>query len=98
LPYPLKNVGTLDGYDDTRTTLFPPRPVHKVTVTVLNATAFVQFERCDNMRVGGGVLLPEELWIPGVHSVTREFLIGRVRFRSGVTGVPAQISANATGS
>lgn len=95
MPYPVNNVATTDQYDDLLTTLIPPRPVHKITVTVANAAAFVQMERCDGLRVGAGVMLAEEFWIPGVYGITREFPIGRVRFRSAAPGSPARITATA---
>lgn len=98
MPYPLNNVETSDEYDDFLKTLIPPRPVQKANITIANAAAFVQMERCDSMRVGAGVMLPEELWLPGVYSITREFYFGRIRFKSGATGIPAQIIASVAGS
>jgi hypothetical protein len=94
LPYPLNNAETLDTYDDNRTTLVPPRTVHAARIIIANAAAMVSLERCDTLRVGAGVMLPEEFWPPGVYgSVEREFPIGLIKFRSAVVGVPAQVSA-----
>lgn len=95
MPYPLNNVTTLDGYDDARTTLLPPKPAPQVQVLVANAGVYMQLERCDGLRVGGGLLLPEEFKAPGMHGIDRGFPIGRVRFRSAAPGTPAQVSGSA---
>lgn len=95
MPYPLNNVDTSDAYT-LATTLSPPRTVKKVNIVITNAAAYVSMERCDmGMRVGGGTFLPEEFKIPGVYGITRDFAIGRIRFRSGATGVPAKVTAAA---
>lgn len=94
MPYPLNNVATTDAYT-AAATMNPPRAVRKVSITILNAAAYVSIERCDlGMRPGGGTFLPEELKIPGVYGITRDFDIGRIRFRSGATGVPASVTAS----
>lgn len=98
MPYPLNNITSQDNYNDFSTTLVPPRPVHKATITIANAAVFVRLERCNGVRVGAGVFLPEEFWIPGVYGITREFPFGRIQFRSAVLGKPAQITANVAGS
>lgn len=94
MPYPLNNVETLDSYDDTRTTCEFQSPRRTATVIVANAAVFAQFERVPpGLRAGAGTLEPEEFWTPALITVDRDFDIGRIRFRSAVPGVPAQVSA-----
>jgi hypothetical protein len=96
MPYPLNNATTSDQYNDNGATLLPPRPMSEGRITVANAAVYAQLERCDGMRVGAGVMLPEEFWVPGVYGIQRPYRVGRVRFRSAVAGTPAQVSATAT--
>ena len=94
MPYPLNNVTTQDTYVDA-TTLNTPYPSQKAQVIITNATAFMQIERLDpGVKPGSGQFLAEELKVPGVYSFTREYNIGFIRFRSVVSGVPAQVTAS----
>jgi hypothetical protein len=95
MPYPLNNVATSDAYTQAAT-LTPPRTVRKARIVIANAAAYVAIERVDlGLRVGGGSFLPEEFWVPGVYGITRDFDMGRIQFRSGAPGVPAQVTASA---
>lgn len=92
MPYPLNNVTTADSYTP-QATLQPPHPCRKLLITVNNKPVFVRMERCDNSRVGGGIQQAEELWIPGVYGITRNYPVGQVEFRSATSGNPAQVIA-----
>ena len=95
MPYPLNNVTvSSDSYTEAATVKFQ-RPMATVAVTVNNAAVYAQIERCEpGMRAGSGSYLAEEYWLPGVYSISRDHLLGSIRFRRAVAATPnPQVSA-----
>lgn len=93
MPYPLNNVTiSSDSYTDDATARFQ-LPVNQAFVAVFNQSVYMQVFRVEpGMRADTGQPLAEEFMVPGSYSLSRDYLIGGLRFRRAA-GVDAQVTA-----
>lgn len=90
--YVLNNRASADDYTEPNT-LSCPQTV-KVNLVVANAAIYVQFGDPSPGVVGGAAAYgPERQFLPGFHNMVRR--TETIRFRSVVSGRPAQVTVEA---
>lgn len=99
MPYPVNNYTTQNGYTDAGTIQYTP-PARSMTLLVTGNSIYYQFTAVTTGLRDSEQWLPETFVPPGRYFFDPSDLppsatgFSRLRFRSGVAGLPAQVSAS----